>query len=389
MKANNYYIDIATHSLNKYKEELCGDKVEIFKTSDRTIIVLADGLGSGIKANILATLTTKIAGTMLKKGESIKETIDTIMKTLPVCKIRKIAYSTFGIIEIDKYNNCTIIEYDNPPIFYIRNGKIINLNKNVVMYDNKKVKFSKTVLLESDALILVSDGVIHAGVGHVLNYGWEWEHVAEYLEKQHVKTAEELNRRLIETCNTLYEGSPGDDTTSVTIKVRTPEIIEVFTGPPENPKDDEYLVRKLMEGKGKKIVCGGTAAKIVARELDKEVKTSFDYIDLDVPPIATIDGIDLVTEGVLTLKKTIDKLEEYKVYKIKEKEISAKKDGASLLANMFLNECTHVNFLVGKAINPAHQNPDFPIEMSIKLNIVDQLISVLESIGKIVTINYI
>lgn len=387
MSTTEYFIDIATHSLNKKGEELCGDKVEVFKSGDRTIIVLADGLGSGVKANILATLTTKIAGTMLEQGESIEETIDTIMNTLPVCQVRQIAYSTFGIIEIDKDYNCSMIEYDNPPIFLVKNNQAVHLDKKEIMYGNKKVKFSETKLEENDFMTLVSDGVIHAGVGHTLNHGWEWHHVSEFLEKQKINTAEGINRRLIDTCNKLYESKPGDDTTAVTLTLRKPETVHIFTGPPEDPEDDSYLVRRFMKGRGKKVVCGGTAAKIISRELNREIETQMEYIDPEIPPIAKIQGIDLVTEGVLTLKKTIEKLEDYKSSNIEE--INLKKDGASLLMKTFVEDCTHVQMWVGKAINPAHQNPDFPIELSIKLNIVDQLITILESLGKIVKVNYV
>ena len=387
MSDKGYYYDIAFNSLNKKGEELCGDKVEIFKSDTKTIIVLADGLGSGVKANILATLTSKIAGTMLQQGESLEETIDTILKTLPVCQERNIAYSTFGIIEVDNNKLCKIIEYDNPPVFFIRNGKAIKIEKEKKFYQNKRVYYSEIELEENDTIILVSDGVVHAGIGQSLNHGWEWTHVAEFLGRQNETTSEGVNRKLLDVCNKLYEGKPGDDTTAATFKVRKPQIIDLFTGPPEDESNDSDFVQKFIKTEGKRIVCGGTAAKIIARELKREIETTLDYYDDEVPPIAYIKGIDLVTEGVLTLKRTIERLEEYR--KSSTYMDLTEKDGATRLVDAFVNQCTHINLWVGRAINPAHQNPNFPIELSIKLNVVDQLVSSLESIDKIVTVNYI
>lgn len=387
MSAMDYFVDVATHSINKVGEELCGDKVEIFKSEDKTIIVLADGLGSGVKANILATLTTKIAVTMLGQGEDIEETIHTIMNTLPVCSSRKIAYSTFGIIQINRQNQCTIIEYDTPPLFLIKGNRCTELERHAVTYDGKVVNFSETVLSEGDFITLVSDGVIHAGVGNVLNHGWEWIHVAEFLERQHLRCAERINKRLMEACCNLYEGKPGDDTTAVTVMLRQPEQIHLFAGPPDTPAYDSEFVEGFMKQPGKKIVCGGTAAKIISRELKREIDTRIDYIDSEVPPIAYIKGIELVTEGVLTLRKSIALID---AYLVDSKELDERKaDGASLLVRTLLNNCTHIQMWVGKAINPAHQNTDFPIELSIKINLLLQLKSRLEAIGKVVSVNYI
>lgn len=381
----SYYIDIAAQSLNKVGEELCGDKVEIFREPSRTVIVLADGLGSGVKANILATMTTKIAGTMLIKGESVEETLDTLMNTLPVCHVRKIAYSTFGVIAIEPEGTCVMLEYDNPPIFVIRDGKILPIEKREISYDGKIVKRSSFTLQEGDSLTLCSDGVIHAGVGETLNHGWEWEHVASFLTRQSVKTADQLNERLIDACAKLYNYHPGDDTTAVTVKLRAPENLCLFTGPPIDPEDDTFLVNKFMRQPGKKIICGGTAANIISRELNREIETCLDYLDPEIPPIAKIKGIDLVTEGVLTLQKTIDRLEAFRL-KLPGYD-PTKEDGATKLAKLLINDSTHIQFFIGRAINPAHQNPDFPAALSIKMHVVESLIEELKKIGKNVEIH--
>jgi len=383
-----HYIDIAYKSVNKVNEILCGDTVEVVRENDKTILVLADGLGSGVKANILSTMTCKIASTMLKEGESILETIDTIMNTLPVCKVRNLAYSTFAIIEINDTGRCTIIEYDNPPVFFLRNHALIDLKKDILTYEDKKVLLSSFQLELGDQLVVVSDGVIHAGVGGIMNLGWQWEHVAEFLKKESklYKSAERMSTALLEACNILYDNKPGDDTTVATIILRQPESVDLFSGPPENSDDDAAFVNRFMTSKNRKVVCGGTASNIIADKLNLEVETTLDYCDPNVPPIGHIKGIDLVTEGVLTISRAVEII---KRYRKQEATNLNKRDGATLLSKLLIEDCTHITFWIGSAINPAHQNPDFPSELGIKRSVLNDLMDQLKQLGKVIRIHYI
>lgn len=386
------FIDVAYNSLNKYGEELCGDTVEIVRMADSVIIVLSDGLGSGVKANILSTLTCKIAATLLKEGVGILETVDTITQTLPVCSVRKLAYSTFTIIKIQEDGQVYVAEYDNPPIFFmLDSSEKPQIQHSAIQLNNRVVKESSFVLKEGDALTVVSDGVIHAGVGEILNLGWQWENVEEYLGRQGrlEKCAAKISKSLIDTCHSLYAGKPGDDATVVTVKLRHSEEVDLFTGPPMDPRDDSWIIEKLKKSRGKKVVCGGTAAKIAARALNEEIITNMDFYDPDVPPTANIKGIDLVTEGALTLRKTVDKL---KVYINNSQNIQLsfnQQDGASRLAKLLLEDCTHLNLWIGKAVNPAHQNPDFPLDLGMKLKVATELAELMVKLGKKVQLTYI
>lgn len=387
------FIDVAYDSLIKKDEELCGDRVDIIRLEDSTIIVMADGLGSGVKANILASLTAKIASTMLKEGADIYETVDTIVNTLPVCKVRNIAYCTFTLMKIYNDGRIYIAEYDNPPFFLIRNNKGIKIDKKEGIINEKKVVESEFTLQEDDVLTVVSDGCIHAGIGNILNLGWSWDNVENYLTRntKYRRSAKNISKDLIQVCWDLYGGKPGDDTTVVCVKARKPEFIDLFTGPPRDEGHDSHVIKEFMKGPGKKIICGGTTSNIASRELGRKLKVNLDFFDKDVPPTAAMDGIDLITEGVLTLRKAIEKLSNY------EASFSAQEysgdleglDGASILVKMLIEDCTHFNLWVGKAINPAHQNPNFPIDLGVKLRLVDQLVEYMKKLGKYVNVNYV
>ncbi len=384
-----FFMDFAAASLNKYGEELCGDKVEFISEADYFIAVLSDGLGSGVKANILSTLTSKIAITMLKEGLPIEEVVDTLVHTLPICSVRKLAYSTFTMIKVQEDGQAYVVEFDNPSVFFMRHGQLFSLNKKQKMINERCIYESHIDLEEKDTFVFTSDGVIHAGVGQVLNLGWSWKEVAQYLQGLPIEklSAKKITSALLGVCEDLYLSQPGDDTTVTTIKAIRPKVATLFSGPPCNKACDEIVVEKLMHTQGKKIVCGGTAANIVSRITGREVTTSFDMINPDIPPIGYIQGIDLVTEGVLTIQGAVEILE--KVRDSTDVTFLDAEDGASMLARMLFEDCTHIHMLVGKAINPAHQNPDFPQALSIKLNILHKLEKILVTLGKIVEIEMV
>ena len=208
----SFSIDVSWKSLNKQGEELCGDKVEVLKTEDSDIVILADGMGSGVKANILATLTSKILGTMLREGASIESCVETVAKTLPICKVRKVAYATFSILQIFHSGEAYLAEFDNPSCVFIRDGKIVKYPYEVREIEGKKVHESRFQVKKNDCFTLMSDGVIYAGAGSILNLqGWTWEAMSEYTLKCTKKTlsASRLAVMLCQACDELYERSPG------------------------------------------------------------------------------------------------------------------------------------------------------------------------------------
>lgn len=385
------YIETSYGSLNKMGEELCGDKVEIVKAGEDTIMVLADGLGSGVKANILASLTSKIVSTMLVAGAEVEDVIETIASTLPVCKERLVAYATFTFLRIKPNGEAYIVEYDNPDLVLLRDGKSYPLPRREREVAGKLIRETNIQLRVGDICVMFSDGVIHAGVGKLLNLGWQQENVVQYLEDSYKKdaTAHSVQTLLLSACNSLYVEEPGDDTTVAACRVRTPNVAYVMVGPPVNKNEDEKLVNELIHFDGTKIVCGGTTSQIVSKVSGKQLKTDLNYISPDVPPIGRMEGIDLVTEGVITLGKTLDLMQRYEKGGVgRDNALDSKKDGAHLLAQTLIYKCTGVKFVVGRALNPAHQNPDLPLNLGIKLRLVQDIADCLKRLDKQVEIEY-
>lgn len=386
-------IDAAWKSLNKHQEELCGDKVEILKTEESDILILADGMGSGVKANILATLTSRILGTMLREGAQIESCVETIARTLPVCSVRKVAYATFSILQIYHDGRAYLAEFDNPSCIFIRNGRIVDYPYEVREIGGKKIHEYNFTVQKNDCFILMSDGVVYAGAGSILDLnGWTWEAVADYALKctKQSMSASRLAVMLSQACEELYEEKPGDDTTVAVARVIERKIVNIFTGPPKSKEDDGRLMHDFMHAEGKKVVAGGTSANIAARILGKEIVTRIDSRNPDVPPTAEIEGIDLVTEGVLTLGGCLKLLKKY-VNDEFDAEFFDELDtdnGASRLAKLLIEECTELNLFVGTAVNAAHQETELNFDLSMRQNLVDQLIRTAEAMGKTVKAVY-
>lgn len=386
-------IDVAWKSLNKYREELCGDKVEVLKTENSDILILADGMGSGVKANILASLTSKILGTMLFEGAAIESCVETIAKTLPICKEREVAYATFSILQIFHSGEAYLVEYDNPDCVFIRDKKIVRYAFKERIIEGKKIHEYRFKAQQNDCFVLMSDGVIYAGAGAILNLqGWTWESMAQYTLKctKSTLSASRLAALLSQACDDLYIQKPGDDTTVAVARVIERRVVNIFTGPPRNKEDDPRLIHEFMHTEGKKIVAGGTSANIVARILGKGITTKVDRHNPDVPPTALIEGLDLVTEGVLTMGRALKLLERY-VRDEFDVEFFNELDGdngASKLAKILIEGCTTLNMFVGTAVNEAHQDLALSFDLSVRGNLVKQLEAVAEKMGKKVTVRY-
>lgn len=271
----------------------------------------------------------------------------------------------------------------------MRGKEILSLNWHERIINNKKIRECKIELKERDRIVLISDGVEFAGGRNTLNYSWQWKDIANHLLKftNENMNAKTITNNLLGVCNQLYFFEPGDDTTVATIKVSHDSKAVLFSGPPINKNKDKEVVYKIMGSAGKKIVCGGTTANIVARELDVEYRSSTEIIDEDVPPIGYIEGIDLVTEGVLTLRKSCEILRKLLTTN-DDSFLHKKKDAATLLSRMLYEDCIHIKMIIGRCINPENMMLDIPDDLSARLYVLNEMKNILVKLGKIVEVEY-
>ena len=382
MKKNNLCSEIGYMSINHYGEQLCGDHVEIVENDDSSIIVLADGLGSGVKASILSTLTSKIISTMLAAGLDIRDAAETIAATLPICSERKSAFSTFTIIRLVDNMHADIIQYENPSVIMLRNGVHYEFPLTTMTIGEKTIYRSTVELADGDIFVAMSDGILYASEDGVLNNDWSRDKLIEFLEplSRAELTAKLLTSIIVEETNKLYGGKPFDDATACVIKIRQRQTVNIAIGPPEDMSDNHRMMALFFAKEGKHVVCGGTTAKIAAEYLGVPVQTNLTSPDPDIPPTSVIEGVDLTTEGIIT----VDKILSYAIDYVKDnrsfEQWCYKKDGASLAARLLFEDATDINMFIGHAANPAHN--EMPINFNVKMQILKKLSKRLKEMGK-------
>jgi hypothetical protein len=369
------YYEWGIRQFRKQGEELCGDSVAVSRHPDSVTLALSDGLGSGVKANILATLTTRIAMHLLENGLALGEVVETLGETLPTCQIRKLAYSTFAIAQFFREGQARIVEFDSPGVILLRDRKPEPLLFDERLVDGKTIREIVLDLRLGDWVVFVSDGVVNAGIGGVYPLGWGLDQAGKFLSEQAHPglSAQQLADAVAEAANGLYADRPGDDVSVVAIKVRRKRVAAVLTGPPSDPERTDKVISAFLGHTGLLAVCGGTTGKLVAKHLGNPLEVDLATATADVPPIARIAGIDLVTEGILTLTQVREMLRADATLET----VKFRNDGAAALVRLFLDS-DEVRFIVGQAVNPAHQNPDLPHQLGIRLSVVREITAELK-----------
>lgn len=371
--------EVGIAQLKHHGEELCGDTVEIIRNPEETVVVLSDGLGSGVKANILSSLTAKICSKMIAANITLEDIVATLVNTLPTCSERGVAYSTFSIMRL--YNNGVLymVDFDGCPMIRITKDKKISAIETNQSETNGKVINESSFRVEAgETIVIVSDGVVQAGLGEMLPFGLGTDGLIDTLERfvdlnANVQT---IAWQIVNICKSYYLGEPGDDTTAVVVRLKEEQKMCIMTGPPVHMEDDARMVARFEAFDGIKVICGGTTAQIYARETDKKVMSEFKYVNKKIPPISYIEGVDLVTEGIITLSAVKRMLD--------DQELQSGEDGASLLLNKIL-ESDRIVFLQGMQRNIAMKD-NLPLDLDLRDVIVEKLAVKLRSIGKVVEI---
>jgi len=378
------FYEWGTKMLQKHGEELCGDNVAVARHRDDVSLALSDGLGSGVKANILSILTTRIVMHLMENQLPLSEVVETLGKTLPVCDIRKLAYSTFAIGQFCSDGHARVVEFDTPSVILLRQRKLFPIVYDERQIEGKNIRESEFQLKIGDWLIFVSDGVVNAGIGGRYPLGWGFQQVVRFLvHHSHPElSAQDLADKLGQAVWDLYCDKPGDDVGIAVIKARRKLIATVLTGPPIDKNTDKTVVSRFIHQTGFLAICGGTTAQIVAHHLGgKHLEVDLATMKPDVPPLARIEGVDLTTEGILTLTQTNNLLQSG----ADKETVKFQNDGASALVRLCL-DVDHIHFIVGMSVNPAHQNPDLPGQLGIKLAVIKEIAEQLKKRGKEVSI---
>jgi Stage II sporulation protein E (SpoIIE) len=389
-------VEFSWISLNKAGEELCGDSVIIRSNPDTFVAVLSDGLGSGVKAHILSTLTAEIAARMFESGASIEDVMQTLVETLPECSVRKLAYATFAVLTVTNGQDAHLVEFDSSPLILVRDNALVNLPMEEREVSGRKVRDVRFELRENDYMVLISDGYEHAGLGKIYRLGWGWDNIAKAVQRfvqAGIVDTFKLTQALSNTCGKLYEDKPGDDATVIGMKVRPAISATVLTGPPTNKDLDEFAVKRLMSAQGEKIICGGSTAQMAARVLKEELvvdwippakrKKDSPKQKKGSPPTALLKGVDLVTEGILTLGQAAEILRSSKtIYDL------PKDDDASTRLARSLLMADDIHLIVGTAINP-NQVADIIRGEPMRMVYIRELVQVLSSREKYVEVEKI
>ena len=380
---NQFYVEVNVSQKNYEGERICGDTFlsRRIREENRIVAVLSDGMGHGVKANMLSTLTATMAINFTEEHKEVNRIAEIIMNTLPVCSERQMSYSTFTIVDIEIDGETRILEYDNPQTFIMRGNKPFDPGWNCIILDSdknsgKELRSCTFKPEKEDRIIICSDGITQSGLGtSKYLFGWGAENLETYVQElinhDSVISAMQLASKVVNMAhiNDIYHAK--DDSSCAVIYFREPRKLLICTGPPYEEVNDVQLGEAVRTFEGKKILCGATTSDIIARELGLKIEDSFEFDDPDLPPISYMTGIDLITEGILTLGKVNEILKNF------SGNYKPGKGPADQIVRLLL-ESDEIHMIIGTRINIAHQDPSLPVELEIRRTVVKRIARLLE-----------
>lgn len=384
------HVEIDTCQSPRKAGGLCGDVVSFERTARGTTLICSDGIGSGIRANIAATMTVSRLEELLRRGYSLREAVAGLAGTMARAKEEDLPYACFSVARINTDGEATVLFYEMPPAIFVSTRRFATvLPRRPLVLDSAMVHESSCYVEAGEALMVVSDGITQAGLGSAeLHDGWGVEGVCRYVNTKLSAglPAERLPASVHFEAQKLSEepggAVHGDDCTVALARCRPGRTVNILTGPPGQRKEDGAVVRRFAELEGAKVVCGGTTAKIVARHTHQRVTVRQDVSSLIAPPDYELRGVDLASEGAVTLNQAFNILDE-------DPSRYEKATGVTRLCEL-LRAADRVLFIVGRTQNVGHDDISFRQRGILpRETIVPLLAEKLQKAGKLVTVEYV
>lgn len=379
---NNFYIEVYCHQHSYEGERISGDVFlsRRIPEENRVIAILSDGVGHGVMANVLATLTSTLALNFTKEHKQANIIAETVMKALPVCSNRHMSYATFTIVDIEFDGTTQIIEYGNPPCIIFRDNKIYQPEWQCIILSGanagKEITTCSFKSTKEDRIMFFSDGITQSGTGTVkLPSGWGRDRAIDYTQKLIINnssiSAKNISTKLVNIALQNDQFSARDDISFATVYLRSPRRLILCSGPPVESANDNEMAAIIDDFKGRKIICGATTSDIISLQLRIPVAEGQVFDDPELPPISFMEGIDLVTEGILTLSKVSEILQSYPA------QFKRGKGPAEQIIKLLL-ESDEIHLLIGMRINQAHHVPGLPLELEVRPTVARRIARVLE-----------
>ena len=347
------YFEVITEQYSKKRGQPSGDVVHTERTKSSTYHILCDGVGSGIKANIVATMAVSRLNELMKEGFSLRNAFANIVRTMEDARQKDLPVAFFSVVRILPDGIATILTYEMPEVIFASKrytSRLQTINQNFL---DGLIGETSCVLGVGEGLIIFSDGISQAGLGKGILNGWGVDGVNKFANDllRAGTDLKELPSLIIDEAKKLWKGELGDDLSVSLLLCRKGRVINIFTGPPSDPSLDITVVNKFLQQDGVKIVCGASTAKITARVMNKPLRINTEYTGDITPPDYDIEGIDLVTEGAVTMNQL------YNVWG--EDSNKLEKDNPVTIFYSLLSVADRVNIFLGKSINPANEDISF------------------------------